>query len=969
MNKSSLNYFFTLILLVFFCDIYAQNLVFEKISTKNGLSSNNVLSISKDSQGYLWLATNLGISRYDGYQFQQFGSLSTPKGLTISKKGKLWFSNEKGLWSLNTKSLLLELKIANQLTDDNPDNDHYNEIFVDEKERVWSTDFHHIKCYDAKQNRLTYFQILKKNQQNPSIAKFSVDHEGKLWSVSPMGLCQFDEQKKRWIRFLKDKSFNSLTFNKANSTFWIGNREGELGEFDIKKKIFQVKYKIDEPIEQIQFSRTNDLICISRNHLFRLNVIKNQIEEIDRFIEEGIIFNKIFADSDKNELWVGTNEGLFKQENENQLIKQVQISKEVLDYPAIIRCFESVNEGNYLLGMSSGDILQWNKSTNDFVKIIQLFGCDIKAIKTVNKRLYVASNKGLFEIKKGEKLKKLVSQEVNSIELDEYNRLWILSPNEPIKVLDLSKNTFIELWKKLPYPTFFKENLFHRLCYTQDQKMWIAGWIPSGFGIAYFDLKTNEFKELSSINEHKKFIGDYYLDVSVSPKHELLFSGYGGYNRLNTNGLITEEVHAEDLKPIFADGQCFAIEEDLNENTWIGTAEGLVRITKDKRISRFTQFDGLLNNDIRNGFLMLTNELLIGHKNGFSIFNLKNANLEQYKNQLKLSQIAILGSEKKVNLDQSLVFTRKQNNLSFAFSPLNFENQAKNKYRYRMTGINEKWIENGVNPTVTFSNLEQGNYVLEVQYAEVAGNWNTNTRILKFEILPAWYETIWFKIVLILMIIGVVYALYWYRISEFKKLQLMRNRISSDLHDEIGASLSSIGILGDLIKKKLTENHSGYSFAEMITDEAKQAGTAIDYIIWNVNPQFDSLESLFTRINSEAAELIEAKEIQYEFEAYSLGNRSMSMDKKRNIYLICKELINNALKHSECSKIVLYCQVNFNYLEINFSDNGKGFNVDLETNRNGLKNIQSRTKELKGTCKINSAEGQGTKYEIRIPLR
>ncbi len=197
----------------------------------------------------------------------------------------------------------------------------------------------------------------------------------------------------------------------------------------------------------------------------------------------------------------------------------------------------------------------------------------------------------------------------------------------------------------------------------------------------------------------------------------------------------------------------------------------------------------------------------------------------------------------------------------------------------------------------------------------------------------------------------------------------MRNRISSDLHDEIGASLSSIGILGGLVKQKLSENHPSFGFAEMISEEAKQAGTAIDYIIWNINPQFDSLESLFTRINSEAAEIIEAKGIQYEFEANNLVTRSMSMDKKRNIYLICKELINNALKHSQCTKIALRCSVKASYLNISFSDNGKGFDVNKATNRNGVKNIQTRLQELKGSYELTSEAEKGTKYELKIPLR
>ncbi|WP_435354941.1 two-component regulator propeller domain-containing protein [Emticicia sp. SJ17W-69] len=968
MTQICIKSIFFLLILLFSNKIQAQNLTFNKITTKNGLSSNNVLGITKDTQGFLWLATNLGVSRYDGYQFQTFGAISSPNGLAISKDGILWFSNEKGLFSLNTKSMILTLKISNILSDNIPDNDHYNGVFVDRQGVVWSTDFHHIKSYDPQNKHLTYYKVLNENQQNPNLAKFVEDSENNLWSVSPLGLARFDKNRKKWITYLAEKNLLSLTFDTNTQTLWLGNQHGELLNFNPRSKTLLKKYSMNESVEQIQFLNKQYLMCISHNTLFLFDIYKKNFEKIEN-IEEDITLNTFFIDKQKTELWLGTNEGLMKKEAINQLIRQVLIPKNILSYPASVRCFEVEDEQNFLLGMSSGDVLRWNKTSNKFTKITQLPSTEISTIKVVKNNIYIGSNKSLIVKKQGGIIEKLLSHGVNDIELDDQNRLWILAPNQPIIVFDFNKKEFIKPWKKNPNPIFFKENLFLKLQFTSDKKMWLAGWIPSGFGIACFDLKTNEFQELSSINDHKRFVTDYYLDVSSTPKGDLLFSGYGGFNRLNAKGIIVDEVHAEELKPIFADGQCFAIAEDQNGNTWIGTAEGLICISKDKQINRFTQFDGLLNNDIRNGFLMTKNELFLGHKRGFSILNLENVGIKNISNQLQLSRVNILGTQYQVDLSKTLVFSRQQNNLSFAFSPLNFENQAQNKFRYRLTAMNEKWIENGVNPTITFSNLKQGEYELEVQYAEIASSWNTNTLKIKFEILPAWYETLWFKILLGLILIGLVNGIYWYRLNEFKKIQAIRNRISSDLHDEIGTSLSSIGILGGLVIQKLGENHPSFTYAEMISEEAKQAGTAIDYIIWNINPQFDNLESLFTRINSEAAELIEAKGIQYEYEAHNLDNKSMSMEKKRNVYLICKELINNALKHSQCTIIALRCRLKANQLEILFSDNGRGFDINLPSNRNGVKNVKTRVQELKGTCEIKSETGNGTRYELKIPLR
>ncbi|AFK02137.1 putative signal transduction histidine kinase [Emticicia oligotrophica DSM 17448] len=946
----------------------AQNLSFETITTKNGLASNNVLGIVKDSQGYLWIATNLGISRYDGYHFQSFGPMTVPNCLAISKDDILWFSNEKGLYSINTKSLVLSLKVLNNPNDSNPDNDHYNGLFIDNEGIVWSTDFHHIKSFDTKKNRLTTYRILEKNQRSPDIAKFVEDKQHTLWSISPIGLCKFDKIAQKWIRVISNRDFTSLAYDSFNQTFWLSNTNAQLLQFNHTTKNVVLKGTLSENIEKIQISDKNELWCISKNHLFQYQVNKEKFQEINPLDETEVILNTLFVDTSNTEIWLGSNEGILKKLPNNQLIRQVLIPKNIINKATSVRCFESIDEQNFLLATSTGELLSWHQTSNIFKKIYQFAQHEINAIKSFKNMRYIATDKGLYAQKANSQPQKILASAINDITLDNQNRLWILIPNETIKVLNLSTNQFSEPWKKLPYPNFFKENLFLKLHFSNTGHIWIAGWIPSGFGIARFNLKTNEFQELSSINDHKKFVTDYYLNVSETSKGDLLFSGYGGYNRLNRQGIIVEEIHAEEKKPIFADGQCFAIGEDLNENTYVGTAEGIVRISKKHQLSRFTQFDGLLNNDIRNGFLMTENQLLIGHKNSFSILNLQNNYIHTHTQQLKLSEISILGSNQKANLSSPLRFTRQQNTLSFAFSPLNFENQAKNKFRYRLNDINEQWIENGNNQTITFSNLKQGEYQLEVQYAEITGNWNTKSLIINFTILPAWYETWWFRIALALLGLGVGYGIYWYRINEFKKLQAIRNRISSDLHDEIGASLSSISILGGLVKQKLDEKHPGYSFAQMIHDEAKQAGTAIDYIIWNINPQFDSLESLFTRINSEASEIIEAKGIIYEFEATDLGSKNISIDKKRNIYLICKELINNALKHSQCNKISLKCEVKNKNLYLSFSDNGIGFDSSISSNRNGVKNIKARLQELQGSYQIISEEGQGTTYLMNIPI-
>lgn len=498
--------------------------------------------------------------------------------------------------------------------------------------------------------------------------------------------------------------------------------------------------------------------------------------------------------------------------------------------------------------------------------------------------------------------------------------------------------------------------------------MWIAGWLPKGFGMLFYDLNKNEFVQLSDLNLDARFVSDYYLDVSISKKGNIYFSAYGGFNQVNEQGIITEVYKSDEHIQQIPDNQYFNIATDQYQNTWIGTHEGLVKIKQNGSIKRFTQFDGLNSNIITNGFYLDSNELYVGSKNGFNVVNLS-SQIVIKKPSLYISHVKIMGSKIRNQELSKLVFDKKDNNISIAFSPLSFEQKNTYQFQYRLKNTHTNWINVGTNPEINLVNLEKGKYQLELTILDQINLQNSQNTLLNFEILPAWYETLWFRVLLSAFIFALFYAFYKFRLSQIRKVYALRNRISADLHDEIGSSLSSIGILGGLLKQNLNQDPKNKGFAEMIAEEAKKAGNAIDYIIWNINPKYDSLESLFTKINKEAAELIEAQNIQYEFESNDLSGKNMSLDNKRNLYLMLKELINNALKHSQSTKISLKCSLSGNFLSLVFEDNGNGFDIAQQSHRNGLKNLKGRVMEMQGQIQINSEIGKGTSVQFKLPLK
>jgi signal transduction histidine kinase len=240
---------------------------------------------------------------------------------------------------------------------------------------------------------------------------------------------------------------------------------------------------------------------------------------------------------------------------------------------------------------------------------------------------------------------------------------------------------------------------------------------------------------------------------------------------------------------------------------------------------------------------------------------------------------------------------------------------------------------------------------------------------MKIEVLPAFYQTLWFKILLSLVIAGILYAFYQYRINQLLQLQRVRNRISADLHDELGSTLSGISIMSSLAKKELPAEHTSGALVDRIMDDVRQISGSLDDIVWNISPKNDSLSSVIARMTRYASELFEAKQIAFKFDIPErLDDVKLSMEQRRNIYLIFKESVNNLVKYSRCTHAAVSIRMDKRKVNLTVQDNGIGFDPNAATDRNGIRNLRERAKSLKGNIRIQSAPGMGTTIQLEFPV-
>ena len=212
-----------------------------------------------------------------------------------------------------------------------------------------------------------------------------------------------------------------------------------------------------------------------------------------------------------------------------------------------------------------------------------------------------------------------------------------------------------------------------------------------------------------------------------------------------------------------------------------------------------------------------------------------------------------------------------------------------------------------------------------------------------------------------------------YRTRQRKKLEAaqMRNKIATNLHDEVGSTLSSIGMMTDVLAYRLKEaDEKAVETLQKISANARQTMESMDEIIWTINPQQDAFANLETRLKNYAYPLLEAKGIQPDFSFEDgMEQVKLTMEQRQHIYLILKEAINNALKYSEAKYLVVKGGHKGHHLYFRVKDDGKGFELNaVGSQRNGLGNMQKRAAALKGNLELITAAGQGTEVLLMLPV-
>ncbi len=427
-----------------------------------------------------------------------------------------------------------------------------------------------------------------------------------------------------------------------------------------------------------------------------------------------------------------------------------------------------------------------------------------------------------------------------------------------------------------------------------------------------------------------------------------------------------------------------SLQFDNKGRLWIGTEKGLsCFLPTEQKFINFKKEDGLPED-------RFTYDCKYYDKGANKLWIATATTLMQFDPDILLSstrtkfpvyldEVFINGKKYTDSLFQQVQLEPSQNNVQFNFIAVDLYRGKDIEYSFQLVGADKDWIYSSNYRTASYANLNSGNYTFKVRARHKGDNvWREIQEPVTFHIQTAWNRSWWFILMLAMIIsftIWIIISSYYFRKLEKQKgiiekqdaISSERSRIAADMHDDMGAGLSRMRYLSAAMKKETSNEKQKEEFDKLIAG-SDELVDKMNEIIWTLNSSDESLEDVLYYIRSQCSEMLDHANMEFEYSLPAdIPGNIVSSEEKRNIYLLVKEAVHNAIKHSGATRVILSVHTD-DRLKISIADNGKGFNIDEKKfNGNGLSNYQKRTEILKGKAILQSGE-TGTTVSFEIPL-
>ncbi len=415
----------------------------------------------------------------------------------------------------------------------------------------------------------------------------------------------------------------------------------------------------------------------------------------------------------------------------------------------------------------------------------------------------------------------------------------------------------------------------------------------------------------------------------------------------------------------------WCVVEDMSGRIYAGTTRGIDRFDPSTgSVKHYTTADGLPKSQLCCAFRDRNGSLWFGSAFGLVRFD-PEPEREREPPRALMTGLRVAGLARPVSaLGEatlpSMELGSDENNVSLDFLGLGTSLGEELRYQHRLEGADADWSAPSAERSVTFANLAPGAYRLLVRAVDADGATSVEPAEMAFTVLAPVWRRWWFLTLAGLVVCGAVYALFRYRVARVVEIERVRMHIATDLHDDIGSNLTRIAILSEVARHdRSDEEEEPDSPLVSIARIARESVASMSDIVWAINPKKDGLDDLVRRMRRFAGEAFAARGIELEFHGPA-HERSMKIDHetRRQLFLIFKESVMNAVRHSGGAKAEVDLHFDGQRLVLSVADDGHGFDPSTPTEGNGVESMRRRARALNGTLEVVPVLGRGTRVTL-----
>jgi signal transduction histidine kinase/ligand-binding sensor domain-containing protein len=985
----------------------SDSLIFSSLTEEDGLSDNKVNCFFQDSKGFMWIGTADGLNRYDGSLFRVYRTKSRIDGgladneisaITEDPAGQLWIATNRGLSSYDP---VTDSFHTYRVNDQDFNRNLVTDVVVDTAGMIWAATYKGLLCFNPRTMQFTTFT----NHCIPSgamygranrILKLCIDKEKRFWLCTHNGVWRFFPSEGRFEQYIGGKDlptgepFVRTIFEDGDGRLWLGCFADGLLLFDPGKRTVKDVFGLDKKtwmLPSITAIRDGEGHYTLNAGLYQADPVSGASQVIYRPGSTADVFDlrAVYVSND-NLLWWGTDKGIRVADPIRRRFRHVAVSTRGITSQGV----SLLAKGNsFYIGGQGNEFLKIYDSAFHLARVIlsdPKLPALLNIVREDEHRLWLCTEAGVylfdertaayreFHARKGDTTQPAMDFMTNMF-IDSKGHRWIFPWRSGIWQIDGRTGKFTRM-----FTGWLREN-------DEPKKLLISAAVEDSLGRIWFadldeglicyDPRTGVFSKPTE----KAFGSKYALTSVVLDKDILWGVTTGKVFSVNTATGATRHWDVPDEYNTDVHGFC----GDRLGNLWITTRKGLLCFNKETHyFHRWTKQDGLRDNDLTESLWTLPDgEILYTSFSYFTAWDpgglLKPDRpvpvlLTAVYSQNQRIPVQEDGKMKRIELDHSY------NHFTFNWAVQNYRDPLHNQYYYKLDGVDTGWKYAGNKGIIQYGGLLPGRYTFHMRGAGGNGILEEADDELFIVIHPPFWKTAWFLVLAGLGLLTAVVIVVRYiaqrnlrekilRLEKEQAIDRERNRISQDMHDGLGSGLTKIAIMSEVVKQQLQEPEKARRGLEGIAESSRELVDNLQDIIWILNPQNDTIESLAAYIREYALQYFEPFGIAVKFRYPDrFPDLKFSEGTRRNIFLTVKESFHNTCKHAWCNTVQISIAYREGFVTLDIRDDGKGFDPEkVRKFGNGLINMQHRMQEVGGRCDISSDPGKGTCIIIGVP--